>query len=119
MQFDDGKISSNGLDQILSISQITSLTFERFTNSAFSRFSPPVIYQTLFDMLNGYRQQFPTRGKKHLSSKHTNLLLSCSPSEDVHSKMSCVKTSPKENAENTKADNVKKEKSEALGSHIC
>lgn len=32
MQFYDGKISSSGHDQILSISQITSLTFERFTN---------------------------------------------------------------------------------------
>lgn len=99
MQFDDGKISSSGNNQILSISQITSLTFERFTNSAFSRFSP-VFIRHFFDMLNRCRQQFPTRGKKHLSSKHPNLLQSCSPSEDVHSKMSCVKTSPKEIAEN-------------------
>lgn len=90
MQFDDGKISKSGHDQILSISQITGLTFERFTNTVCSlRFLTFFIWH-FFDMLNGCQQQFPTREKTALVGISQPLAF---PTQPVRPLRACIQKS--------------------------
>lgn len=76
MQFEDGKIfhGKSGHDQILSISQITGLTFERFTNTVcslrFLTFLSDTFLTCLMDAGSNSQQ-----GKKQHSSEYPNLLL--------------------------------------------
>lgn len=120
MQFDDGKISWSGHDQILSISQITSLTFERFTNTVRSLtflllFLSDTFLTCLMDAASNSQQ-----GEKNTSPPNTlTFCRSICPLKTCIQKFHVWKHLQRRSLRMHKLTIWKKDKLKASGSHIC